>query len=101
MSTYKTGNGTVIQLGAALGEGGEGKIYSIQNDSSLAAKIYLPGIAAERKDKVCRDDRSKTAYVDTIRRISNRCDSRQQGGVLRIHNAKNAGSKTGSSALWA
>ena len=52
MSTYRTGNGTIIQLGAELGEGGEGKIYSIQNYSSLAAKIYLPGIAAERKDKV-------------------------------------------------
>jgi hypothetical protein len=101
MGTYKTGNGTVIELGAELGGGGEGKIYAIQSDSSLAAKIYLPGIASWRKEKVVAMIAAKlhsatpfVAYpIDVI------LDSK--GVFFRIYNAKNAGPKTGSSALWA
>ena len=54
MSIYKTENGTVIQPGAVLGMGGEGTVYAILNNSSLAAKIYLPGLAAERHDKIAK-----------------------------------------------
>jgi DNA-binding helix-hairpin-helix protein with protein kinase domain len=54
VNTYRTGSGTIIQLGAALGQGGEGTVHSVQNTSNIAAKIYLPGLAAERSDKISR-----------------------------------------------
>ena len=54
MSIYKTASGTIIQLGAELGKGGEGTVHSIRNDASLAAKIYLSGLATERSDKISK-----------------------------------------------
>ena len=52
MSIYRTESGTIIQFGAVIGKGGEGTVYSLQNYSGLAAKIYLSGLAAERREKI-------------------------------------------------
>jgi DNA-binding helix-hairpin-helix protein with protein kinase domain len=52
LSNYCTGGGNTIKLGRYIGQGGEGIVYSIQNDSNLAAKIYLPHLASERQSKL-------------------------------------------------
>jgi DNA-binding helix-hairpin-helix protein with protein kinase domain len=44
----------MVRLGPALGQGGEGTVHSVQDDSRLAAKIYLPGLASERRDKITK-----------------------------------------------
>src|SRR4051794_7280861 len=50
--TYRTPRGNPVRLGAVLGRGGEGTVLAVEGDPGLAAKIYLPGLAAERRDKV-------------------------------------------------
>jgi len=52
VSAYTTGIGGTIRLGAILGKGGEGTVYSVEGDPQQAAKIYLPGLAGERRDKI-------------------------------------------------
>jgi DNA-binding helix-hairpin-helix protein with protein kinase domain len=52
LSDYRTGNGNTFKVGTVLGEGGEGTVFSIQNESNLAAKLYKPQLAAERRAKV-------------------------------------------------
>ena len=54
VTVYKSGSGTVVRLGSMLGKGGEGTVHAVENDSKLAAKIYLPGLAAERQQKLSK-----------------------------------------------
>ena len=54
MSFYTTGSGVTLRTGPLLGKGGEGTVYSVEGNPQLAAKIYLPGLAAERRDKVAK-----------------------------------------------
>jgi DNA-binding helix-hairpin-helix protein with protein kinase domain len=54
VSKFRTFTGDVLQLGAELGKGGEGTVYSIQNRASQAAKIYLAGLAAGRAEKISK-----------------------------------------------
>lgn len=49
---YRTSSGNTVRLGPVLGGGGEGVAYDVEGRPDLAAKIYLPGKAAERRDKV-------------------------------------------------
>jgi DNA-binding helix-hairpin-helix protein with protein kinase domain len=48
----RTQNGRQITLGPELGRGGEGTVYEVQGNSSIAAKIYHPDKAAERRQKI-------------------------------------------------
>jgi DNA-binding helix-hairpin-helix protein with protein kinase domain len=52
LTGYHTGNGNTIKPGAVLGKGGEGRVFSIQNQSDLALKLYLTHLAAERHAKI-------------------------------------------------
>jgi DNA-binding helix-hairpin-helix protein with protein kinase domain len=52
VNKYLTGNGNTIRLGTVLGRGGEGTVFSLQTDNNLAAKLYLPQLAAERRIKI-------------------------------------------------
>lgn len=52
LTTYTTGSGGTVRLGAVLGRGGEGTVHAVHDDQRLAAKIYLPGLAAERAEKI-------------------------------------------------
>jgi DNA-binding helix-hairpin-helix protein with protein kinase domain len=52
LTVFRTGNGVELRLATLLGEGGEGKTFSIASDSALAVKIYHHGLAPERKDKI-------------------------------------------------
>ena len=52
MTGYYTGNGSTIKPAAVLGKGGEGTVFSIQNENDLAVKLYLPHLAAERHAKI-------------------------------------------------
>jgi DNA-binding helix-hairpin-helix protein with protein kinase domain len=54
VNNFSTSTGDVLQLGTELGKGGEGTVYSIQNRASQAAKIYLPGLASGRVDKISK-----------------------------------------------
>lgn len=49
---YRTRAGATVRLAARLGEGGEGVVHVVDGLGDLAAKIYLPGLAAEREGKV-------------------------------------------------
>jgi DNA-binding helix-hairpin-helix protein with protein kinase domain len=52
LTAYYTGNGRTIKPSAFLGKGGEGTVFSIQNENDLAVKLYLPNLAAERHAKI-------------------------------------------------
>jgi DNA-binding helix-hairpin-helix protein with protein kinase domain len=52
VNKYLAGKGDVIELGTVLGRGGEGTIFSIQNNNNLAVKMYSPHLAAERRAKI-------------------------------------------------
>lgn len=52
MTVYITGNGTKVRLGAVLGKGGEGTVHAVEGEPGHAAKLYLSGLAAERRDKI-------------------------------------------------
>ena len=52
MGPFRTGSGALIQLGSLLGRGGEGEVYSFASDPGLAAKIYKPSLAEDRRDKI-------------------------------------------------
>lgn len=41
-----------VLLGAELGRGGEGAVFSLDGDATVAAKIYLSGRADERREKI-------------------------------------------------
>jgi DNA-binding helix-hairpin-helix protein with protein kinase domain len=47
-----TTSGLRLRLGHRLGKGGEGEIFQIEGDRPFAAKLYVDGKAAERRDKV-------------------------------------------------
>jgi DNA-binding helix-hairpin-helix protein with protein kinase domain len=48
----RTQTGRSIALGKQLGKGGEGIVFEVQGDASLAAKIYHRDKAAERQQKI-------------------------------------------------
>lgn len=48
----RTGTGAPIKLGRELGHGGEGKVYAVENQAGLAAKIYRPEIRQSRQAKI-------------------------------------------------
>jgi DNA-binding helix-hairpin-helix protein with protein kinase domain len=52
-------SGPRLRLAEVLGGGGEGTIYSIQDDAKLAVKLYLPGIAQGRREKIERMTEAK------------------------------------------
>jgi len=52
MTAYYTQLGSLIRLGRKIGQGGEGSVYLIENSNNLAAKIYLPNLAASRHQKI-------------------------------------------------
>jgi DNA-binding helix-hairpin-helix protein with protein kinase domain len=52
VTTLESRRGATITLGPVLGKGGEGTIYSVQNDDKLAVKLYLQGLARDRQEKV-------------------------------------------------
>ncbi|MHB9476715.1 peptidoglycan-binding protein [Mesorhizobium sp. W016] len=52
MTTLRSGEGEVVHLGAEIGRGGEGTVYSIQGKPGFAAKIYKPELAPERQVKI-------------------------------------------------
>jgi len=64
MKTLTSSDGRRLTLGSVIGKGGEGAVYHIVEAPDLAAKIYNPGKAHERRYKV-------TAMVaDTLHRRS-------------------------------
>lgn len=50
--TFRTSSGQTVHLGSVLGRGGEGIVKAVKGSQALAAKIYHPHIASERRDKV-------------------------------------------------
>src|SRR5712671_6770062 len=48
----QTQTGRQIALGKELGKGGEGIVYQVQGEPALAAKIYHPNKASERRQKI-------------------------------------------------
>ncbi|TDW31871.1 DNA-binding helix-hairpin-helix protein with protein kinase domain [Rhizobium azibense] len=52
MTTVISSDGRRLTLGATLGKGGEGAVHHIVETADLAAKIYNPGKAKDRRDKV-------------------------------------------------
>jgi DNA-binding helix-hairpin-helix protein with protein kinase domain len=50
--SFRASSGKVVRLGQVLGKGGEGTVYAIEGDNQLAAKIYLPGLAKDRREKI-------------------------------------------------
>lgn len=51
-AVFTTSLGQPIRLGKQLGQGGEGTVFSVEGNSSLAAKIYKPTLAASRFGKI-------------------------------------------------
>jgi DNA-binding helix-hairpin-helix protein with protein kinase domain len=51
-STIRTGSGSTLRLGNILGKGGEGTIFHVDGNSSLAVKIYTDGKQIERLAKL-------------------------------------------------
>jgi DNA-binding helix-hairpin-helix protein with protein kinase domain len=77
VTTYTTtGNGKIIRLGAVLGKGGEGTVHSVENDRSLAAKIYFPAKASDRGEKITKMVQAKlcSSFVDVAFPIDTLCD---------------------------
>src|SRR6516225_7660912 len=54
-----TPSGRKLLLGKQLGKGGEGTVYEVDGDPSIAAKIYHPQIANQRQDKILAITRAK------------------------------------------
>jgi len=52
VSELRTGSGNRVRITTVLGKGGEGIVYHIDGDSTVAAKIYLRGSAPARREKV-------------------------------------------------
>ncbi|TBY65781.1 protein kinase domain-containing protein [Rhizobium leguminosarum bv. viciae] len=52
MTTVVSSDGRRLSLGKVIGKGGEGAVHHIAEAPELAAKIYNPGKARERRDKV-------------------------------------------------
>lgn len=52
MTIVVSSDGRRLTLGTTLGKGGEGAVHHIVEAPDLAAKIYNPGKAKERRDKV-------------------------------------------------
>jgi len=52
MTTVISSDGRRLTLGTVIGKGGEGAVHHITEAPDLAAKIYNPGKARERLDKV-------------------------------------------------
>ncbi|QKK18874.1 helix-hairpin-helix domain-containing protein [Rhizobium indicum] len=52
MTTVICSDGRRLTLGATLGKGGEGAVHHIVESADIAAKIYNPGKAKDRRDKV-------------------------------------------------
>ena len=48
----RTSLGRTLRLGKQIGRGGEGVVYEVANQPDLAAKLYLSGKAAHRREKV-------------------------------------------------
>src|SRR5215204_6434964 len=51
-SSCRTSSGQIVRLASVLGKGGEGTVYAVEGDNTTAAKIYLPGLAKERREKI-------------------------------------------------
>jgi DNA-binding helix-hairpin-helix protein with protein kinase domain len=51
-STLTDSTGRVVQLGVLIGQGGEGAVYEVANDSNAVAKIYQERPSAERSEKL-------------------------------------------------
>lgn len=51
-TVVQTSVGNTLRLGQQLGKGGEGAVFGIIDNADLAAKIYWPGKAAERHEKI-------------------------------------------------
>lgn len=51
-STVKTAAGVNLRLGKVLGKGGEGTIFHVEDDASLALKVYTDGKQRERLPKL-------------------------------------------------
>jgi len=52
VTTVICSDGTRLTLGAVLGKGGEGAVYHVVESADIAAKIYNPGKAKDRRGKV-------------------------------------------------
>jgi DNA-binding helix-hairpin-helix protein with protein kinase domain len=52
MNSVVTSSGHAIRLGSKLGGGGEGTVYEAFGRADLALKIYLPGLAQQRQQKI-------------------------------------------------
>jgi DNA-binding helix-hairpin-helix protein with protein kinase domain len=51
-AAFMTSSGRRLQLGKVLGRGGEAKIFHVEDDSSIAVKIYTDGKELDRRGKV-------------------------------------------------
>ena len=49
---FRSLSGRLFVTAGRLGGGGEGTIYSVEGDSTIALKIYHPNLAEERKAKI-------------------------------------------------
>jgi DNA-binding helix-hairpin-helix protein with protein kinase domain len=47
-----TSSGRRLQLAKVLGKGGEGTIYHVEGDGSIAVKLYTDGKGLQRRDKI-------------------------------------------------
>jgi DNA-binding helix-hairpin-helix protein with protein kinase domain len=52
LRSVETPSRTKLLLAGELGKGGEGIVYAVEGRSDVAAKIYFPEKAAERRDKI-------------------------------------------------
>src|SRR5690348_16840904 len=51
-SKYITSSGTTVTLGSLLGKGGEGEVFDVAHDSTLAAKVFKSPPSSDRSSKL-------------------------------------------------
>lgn len=81
-------DGKLFELGRRIGKGGEGEVYTLQNDPSLAVKIYTTTDKSSRESKIASMVRlslsKKTTLVAFPISIARSSDGAFVGFVMRL-----------------